>query len=168
MNMFYNSNIYLVVLGRVLILSVSARWSYGFSALPTDLFFCISARWIHGFSDGWRRISHKNQTLLWIACVMSLSWYKEVSQLSGNPIRGTKECRKGQHWLGLQKLLTCCFEPIKGLCTDIGPIRSLEASIWSMFICFELIKVPPDWHPGSSLGTTLTPFNAEIYHKCCP
>ena len=54
-------------------------------------------------------------------------------------LRGTKECRKGQHWLGLQKLLTCCFKPIKGLCTGIGPKGRLEA--WS---------------------------NVEIYHKCCP
>ena len=49
-------------------------------------------------------------------------------------LRETKECRKGQHWLGLQKLLTFCFEPIKGLCTGIGPIRRLEASIWSLFV----------------------------------
>merc|ERR1740128_1283520 len=46
-----------------------------------------------------------------------------------NGQRGTKERMIGQHWLGLQKLLTCYFEPI-------GPIRRLKASIWSMFICF--------------------------------
>ena len=43
--------------------------------------------------------------------------------------RGTKECKKEQQWLGLQKLVTCCFEPIKGLWSGIGPIRRLEWSI---------------------------------------
>ena len=43
--------------------------------------------------------------------------------------RGTKECRKEQHWWGLQNLVTRCLEPIKGLCNGIGPIRRLEASI---------------------------------------
>ena len=34
--------------------------------------------------------------------------------------RGTKECRKGQHWLCLQELVTCCIEPINGLCLALG------------------------------------------------
>ena len=44
-------------------------------------------------------------------------------------------CRKGQHWLGLWKLLIYSFELINGL----------EASILSVFIClgifFSLIKI---------------------------
>ena len=34
--------------------------------------------------------------------------------------RGTKECRKRQHWLGLQELVACCLEPFKGLCLALG------------------------------------------------
>ena len=45
-------------------------------------------------------------------------------------LRETKECRKGQHWLGLQKLLTLCFEPIKGLCTTQWAIPGNKATFF--------------------------------------
>ena len=45
-------------------------------------------------------------------------------------------CRKGQHWLGLEKLLTNSFEPINGSCNGIGPVERLEVAKLRMFVCF--------------------------------
>ena len=88
--------------------------------------------------------------------------------------RGTKEYRKGQHWLGLQELLTCCLEPIKGLCTGIGPIRRLDASIWSM-LNFFLVNVflskkrfPKIGIPKRILGVPLEPLSLLSMQRYTP
>ena len=38
--------------------------------------------------------------------------------------------------VGFAEAADMLFEPSKGLCAGIGPIRRLDASIWSMFVCF--------------------------------
>ena len=83
-------------------------------------------------------------------------------------------CRKGQHWLGLEKLLTNSFEPINGSCNGIGPVERLEVAKLRMFVCFgdfflSKKSFQHDWRtsegPGSTLGTTLYQPRGDCFKK---
>ena len=56
----------------------------------------------------------------------------------------------------MEKLPTCSFESINGLCNGIGPIGKLESSKWSLFCLFWVKKrFPKIGTPLRVLGVPL-------------